>query len=247
MAYENQEHSWMTGFYWSLTVMSTLGFGDITFHSDLGRLFSVIVLMSGIILLLVLLPFTFIQYFYSPWIDAQNKMRTLRELPENVKGHVIFTFFDDITTALIERLSDYGIDYLIIIDDIKKATELYDLGYKVGYGFIDDPNTYKMMRVNQSALVFASNSDEVNTNIAFTIRELTQTTQIVTTANSPDSVDILELAGSNLVLEPRKMIGEAFARRVLGCDATASIIGHSKISLLPKPLRWERPSLVKNC
>ena len=37
MDYEGQEHTWLTGFYWTLTVMSTLGFGDITFHTDLGR------------------------------------------------------------------------------------------------------------------------------------------------------------------------------------------------------------------
>ncbi|NIT57888.1 MAG: potassium channel protein, partial [Aliifodinibius sp.] len=41
MLYEGQQHSWVTGFYWTLTVMSTLGFGDITFTSDLGRAFSV--------------------------------------------------------------------------------------------------------------------------------------------------------------------------------------------------------------
>ena len=40
MLVEGQTHSWLTGFYWTLTVMSTLGFGDITFHSDLGRVFS---------------------------------------------------------------------------------------------------------------------------------------------------------------------------------------------------------------
>ena len=34
MAAEGQQHSWLTGFYWTLTVMSTLGFGDITFTSD---------------------------------------------------------------------------------------------------------------------------------------------------------------------------------------------------------------------
>ncbi|NIN99101.1 MAG: potassium channel protein, partial [Anaerolineae bacterium] len=39
---EGQEHSWVTGVYWALTVMTTLGFGDITFHSDLGRLFSIV-------------------------------------------------------------------------------------------------------------------------------------------------------------------------------------------------------------
>ncbi|MHC4587851.1 MAG: ion channel, partial [Planctomycetota bacterium] len=29
MMWEGREHSWLTGFYWTLTVMSTLGFGDI--------------------------------------------------------------------------------------------------------------------------------------------------------------------------------------------------------------------------
>jgi uncharacterized membrane protein YhaH (DUF805 family) len=52
MRFEGREYTWMTGFYWSLTVMSTLGFGDITFHSDLGRFFTLIVLISGIVFLI---------------------------------------------------------------------------------------------------------------------------------------------------------------------------------------------------
>jgi voltage-gated potassium channel len=58
MEIEGQQHSWITGFYWTLTVMSTLGFGDITFSSDLGRVFSIVVMISGVIFLLVLMPFT---------------------------------------------------------------------------------------------------------------------------------------------------------------------------------------------
>ncbi|MBN1446414.1 MAG: two pore domain potassium channel family protein [Bacteroidetes bacterium] len=73
MEAEGRSHSWITGFYWTLTVMSTLGFGDITFHSDVGRLFSMFVLLSGIILLLILLPFTFIQFFYAPWLEARSR------------------------------------------------------------------------------------------------------------------------------------------------------------------------------
>ena len=60
MAYEGKDHTWLTGVYWTLTVMSTLGFGDTTFHTDLGRAFSIVVLITGVIFLLVLLPFTFI-------------------------------------------------------------------------------------------------------------------------------------------------------------------------------------------
>jgi hypothetical protein len=71
MLREGQEHTWITGIYWTLTVMSTLGFGDITFHTDLGRIFSIVVLLSGTIFLLVLLPFTFIEFFYEPWMKSQ--------------------------------------------------------------------------------------------------------------------------------------------------------------------------------
>ena len=40
---EHEQHSWVTGFYWTLVVMTTLGFGDVTFTSDTGRVFSMIV------------------------------------------------------------------------------------------------------------------------------------------------------------------------------------------------------------
>ena len=66
MEREGQSHSWATGVYWVMVVMSTLGFGDITFQSDLGRLFSVVVLLSGSVFMLVLLPFMFIQFFTRP-------------------------------------------------------------------------------------------------------------------------------------------------------------------------------------
>ena len=53
MAYEGQQHSLVTGFYWTLSTMSTLGYGDISFITDAGRLFSILVLLSGMIFMLV--------------------------------------------------------------------------------------------------------------------------------------------------------------------------------------------------
>ena len=104
MASEGQDFSWITGFYWTLTVMSTLGFGDITFHTDLGRIFSIGVLVSGVFFLLILLPFTFIQFFYAPWMEAQNAARAPRKLPEGTSGHVIITHYGPVTRHLIKKL-----------------------------------------------------------------------------------------------------------------------------------------------
>jgi len=97
MNLEGRYYSIITGFYWTLTVMSTLGFGDITFESDIGKIFSIIVLLSGIVFLLIMLPFAFIQFFYAPWLEAQSKSRAPRQLPENFANHVIITGYDPIT------------------------------------------------------------------------------------------------------------------------------------------------------
>jgi len=225
MAYEGHSHSWLTGIYWTLTVMTTLGFGDITFHSDLGRAFSILVLMSGLVFLVVLLPFTFIQFFYAPWMEAQARARAPRSLPSRTRGHVIFTTFDEIAAALIGKLSIYGIGYVILLEDLTRALELYDSGYQVAVGHLDDPDTYRKMRIESAALLVANSRDEVNTNIAVTAREVTSKTPVVSIANSHESVDILELAGSSHVLELYRMLGEALARRALGGNDSAHEIG----------------------
>jgi voltage-gated potassium channel len=228
MAYEGRQESWITGFYWTLTVMSTLGFGDITFQSDLGRLFSTLVLLSGIIFLLVLLPFTFIELFYAPWIKAQEAARAPTELPAETTGHVIITQHDAVTNALIERLNQYHYPYVLLVAELNDALHFHDLGYRVVRGALDSPETYRRVRVEQAALVATTANDRLNTNIAFTVREVNETVPIIATANAPASVDILELAGCNHVLQLGEMLGQALVRRVSGGDTQAHVIGRFK-------------------
>ena len=224
MLYEGREFSWVTGLYWTLTVMSTLGFGDITFHTDLGLLFTLAVLSSGIVLLLIMLPFTFIQFFYSPWLEAQSKIRTPRELPKGTTGHVIITSLDPITEKLIAKLKRRGFDYVLVVDELQKASELYDSGYKVVVGEPDDPETYHKLQVKNAAIVVATNDDLVNTSVAFTVREITDLVPIVTNANNENSMDILEFPGNTKVFQFAKMLGEELGKRTLGLGRPVNIV-----------------------
>ena len=225
MVFEGQEHSWITGFYWTLTVMSTLGFGDITFTSDVGRAFSIVVLLSGMVFLLILLPFTFIEFFYAPWMKAQAEARAPRQLPESMSGHVILTNLDPVSNALMDKLTHYGYPYALLVNDLDEALRLHDLGYRVVLAASDRPETYKLVRVQRAALVAATGNDLANTNIAFTVREMSESVPIVTTASSEDSLEILRLAGSSYVIQLGEMMGQALARRITGVDARAHVIG----------------------
>lgn len=225
MAYEGREESWITGFYWTLTVMSTLGFGDITFQSDLGRLFSTIVLFSGIIFLLVLLPFTFIEFFYAPWMKAQEEARARTELPPGTKNHVIIIQHDPVTDLLIRKLNQYHYSYVLLVADLQEALRLHHLGYNVVRGDLDLPETYRRVRVEKAALVAATANDRLNTNVAFTVQDVSDETPIVATASHPASVDILHLAGCDHVLQLGEMMGHALARRISGGSSLVHVIG----------------------
>jgi len=241
MAAEGKDYSWITGVYWTLTVMSTLGFGDITFQTDLGKAFSIVVLISGMLFMLTLLPFMFIKFFYAPWVDAENRNRAPRELPPGTGDHVIITNYDPVTMALIQKLTNHKHEYVLIVDDLRRALELYDQGLRVAVGDIDDPDTYRRLRVDRAALVVATNSDEMNTNIAFTVRELSDRVPILTTADSPFSDDILQMAGSTKVLRIYDILGRSLAAWTVGGTGRTNIISRFDDLLIAQYTAFETP------
>ena len=143
LSVENELHSWLTGFYWTLVVMTTLGFGDITFASDTGRVFSIVVLLSGVVFLVVMLPFLFIRLFYAPWLEARVRLRAPRAVPATMRGHVIIAEYDVIAAGFAARLADEGIPYVIIERDPVGAGQLFGDRISVLAGENDTRLTYE--------------------------------------------------------------------------------------------------------
>lgn len=224
MLHEGQNYSFITGVYWTLTVMSTLGFGDITFTSDVGKLFTIVVLLSGIILLLVILPFAFIQYFYAPWVKAMEKGHTPRKVPNDLQGHVIIVSTSPIALNLADELADYGAKCVILSSESQKTLDLRDQGYEAYVGGHDAPETYKNLNLDEAAMLVALDNDVRNTNIVFTARDVSATVTIVASAQNEDGIDILRLAGSSRVFQFHKLLGEALTRRVLNINMRFSIV-----------------------
>jgi Trk K+ transport system NAD-binding subunit len=123
--------------------------------------------------------------------------------------------------------------------------ELQDLDFRVAVGDLDDPQTYQRLKAENAALVVANIDDMMNTNIAFTIREISQEVPIVVNADLDDSVDILELAGSTYVFQFMKMLGQSLARRVLGTSTRANVIGKIESLLIAEAPAMRTPLVGK--
>ena len=240
------DYRWFDGIYWTMVTMTTLGYGEITFTSGWGKLFSIGVMLFGMMSMLVILPFAFIRFAYEPWMEAQNAARTPRSLPEDTRGHVIITNLDPVSRALIHKLGQYTIPYVVLVDDREEALRLHDHGFAVAVGDSDDPEVFRNVRVEQAAMVVATGKDEANANIAFTVRELVDNNvRVVTLAKSEASIDILELAGSRNVIRLGEMMGQFLARRTIGNDALAHVIGHFDELLIAEAMVMGTPLVGK--
>ena len=222
---EKEQHSWITGLYWTLVVMSTLGFGDITFTSDIGRLFSIVVLLSGVVFLLVVLPFLFIRLFYAPWLEARVRQRVPRHAPPGMNRHVIIARHDPIAAALIERLESEDIPYLVIEPDPVRAGQLFGDHVWVIAGDNDNRLTYERGAAMAARMVLANCEDTTNTNITLTVRELAPDLPVVAIVEQQESVDILELSGATAVVTLKQQLGDYLANRVDVGRPEAHVVG----------------------
>ena len=225
---EGQSHSWPTALYWTVVTMSTVGFGDIVFESDVGRMFSLFVLASGIPLLLVILPAIFIRVVYAPWLEARLRQDVPSQLQEPLSDHVIITRHGPIASGLIDRLTLSEIPYLVVEPDKSTALQLMNAGVHVVNANLDSRETYEHVCVEQARFVVANCEDTVNTNIALTVREVSDHVPIVGLVEDEDSIDILEFSGCTHVYAPFIRLGEFLAARASAGVGSADVIGSVK-------------------
>jgi voltage-gated potassium channel len=217
--YEDRHYSLVTGLYWTLSTMSTLGLGDIVFQSDVGKVYTVLVL------LFVVFPFAFIRFFYAPWMAT-------RRVSDRIANHVIITSFDAIAPALVDELELHGIPYYVIEPDGARAQSLQDAGIAVVNGEADDRATYDRLRVGSASLVVATAEDTTNTNVTLTVREAAASVPIMALVDKEASIDILELAGASRVLARKSQLGEQLANRLNAGHTQVHIIGTFREALI---------------
>jgi Trk K+ transport system NAD-binding subunit len=130
------------------------------------------------------------------------------------------------TEILLQMLADHGYPAWVLSPSLEEALKLRERGVPTLTGDPNDYATWELLRIGQAAMLVANGSDISNTNVTFTVRGVSETLPIVATASSDAARDALELAGVSHILRTEEMMGSALARRVIGNDAAAHVIGN---------------------
>ncbi|MFO7830521.1 MAG: NAD-binding protein [Desulfuromonadaceae bacterium] len=221
---EGREYSLIAGIYWTITVMTTLGFGDITFHTDTGYIFAGIVTISGVVFLLIILPFGMVSLFLAPWIEQRLRYTPTLELPANTEGHIVIFGLDSITRLFIKKIKGRKLNFVIVTQDYDRAIKLEEQeGLKVVHGSATDANVMRRLRVDGARYVVANLSDPQNANICLTLRSICDT-PIVALVRDPDHQKLLRQAGANHVIALPRILGRFLATRATTRGAMAHVL-----------------------
>jgi Trk K+ transport system NAD-binding subunit len=158
-------------------------------------------------------------------MKAQSNARAPREVGPQMRHHVIIVNYGPVAETLIEQLTTQDVPYVMIVPDLNEALRLHDQEISVVLGLIDDPATYRRAGAERAALVATLGSELVNTNIAFTVREVAENVPIFAIARSDTAEEVLRRAGQTQVLRLGRMLGLAMARRTHGGDNLAHVVG----------------------
>jgi len=216
---------WVESFYWVLTTMSTLGYGDITFSGNAGRLFSMAVMFTGVFYLFIVLPFVFMEFLYKPFMEYQTGARVARKFEHAGGKHVILTHYDSISHALMDKLTHFGYPFVLVVENLKQALSLHDMDFPVMLGNLDDAETLENASIKNAAMLVATDDDIRNVNIAFRARDASPSLPIVSTCNRATSEEILSLAGASHVIRSSQQTGSFLARRICCTDNYTHMIG----------------------
>jgi voltage-gated potassium channel len=195
----------LTAFYWVVVTITTLGYGDIVFHSQLGRFFSVFVALSGIaILWALILPLIITPRLEHLFIAAPSSV------PEKIMGHIIISGYNPIVETLAERFTIEKIPFLIIERSEEIARGIYRK-YPVLWGDPSEVDVLIKANISSARLFLANEKDELNAEAILTLREISNI-DMIALVDDLARARFLRYAGASRIISPKTLLGTFIAQ-----------------------------------
>ena len=207
MIYEGQKQNAypITAVYWVMETITTLGYGDIIFHSDAGRLFTIIVSVSGLFILwAVVLPFE-----VTPRIEKLAKVIPTAAPPKTT-NHIIICGYNSIVESLTERLSMQEIPFLII----ERSEEVARRIYKKYPTVLGDPNDHEVLvnsNLDHARMLIANETEELNAEVIMAVRDISDI-EVIAIVDDLTKCQVLSYAGASRAISPKTLLGNFIAQ-----------------------------------
>jgi Trk K+ transport system NAD-binding subunit len=222
--FSEQDLDLIDAIYFTVTIMTTTGFGDIHLRNAPPplQLYGVALMLSGTAALAIL---------FALITDALISARLARvigaAIPRGLHDHVIVCGLGNIGYRMVEQLHDLGVP---LVAAEREETNRYlpavrRLGVPVLVGDIRLPETLQILQVQRArSVVVVTSSDIVNLETALNVQTLSPQVRVVLRLFDPDLAARVERAfGIHISRSPSALAAPAFAAAAAGEHVLATV------------------------
>jgi len=196
---EGRAYTAVDAVYWVITTMTTQGAGDIVFVSSIGKIFSMVVELTGIVLFFaILIPIVVAPVLQSVRASVPTKSKA--------QEHVLIVGYSPMVDTIIGELNERDLPYLVIDGDRDVVQALVERKIPCIYGDPSDEVTLKNAQIQRAKKVVLNQSDEKNAIIALVAKKLTRADIIGLVEDMANAVYLL-YAGADKVVSPKQLLG----------------------------------------
>jgi len=206
-----EDWRFLDALYMTVMTLSTVGYKEIAPMSDLGQLFTITLIASGVGIALITLT------LIARWIaeggpGETSRRRRMQKRIDGMNGHYIICAYGRVGRTVAREFEAEGVPFVTI----DKDEELEERMLRDGVGFvIGDPASEQVLVAagiaRAKGLICAVDSDADNVYITLAARSIQPDLFIVARASEAVSADRLYRAGANRVISPYVSSGRHMA------------------------------------
>ena len=206
--------SLMDALYQTGITFTTVGFGEIAPISQIGRLFTIFLIIAG---------FAVFSYAVGILVDVINKGRLIALFKENrmlykiarLKNHMVICYHNDYTIDLTRELRKTHIPFVVV--DPREDMEEIAKKYKYPFFVKGDPHTLLAMKKSHlssaKGVITLSHSTPDNIAVISSVRLYEKDLgrhpyYILSVAQTDEEIEKLQRLGANEVLSPTKLVAK---------------------------------------
>jgi voltage-gated potassium channel len=207
--------NWLDSIYMTVITLATVGYGETRPLGDRGRIFTIILIGLGIIIIGYIVN-RFTEAIIQGYFQEGRKLRQQGRLIENLKEHYILCGYGRTGKQIAQEFQAEGISFIIVDLDLDSVESAKEIGYITLQGDATLDETLVKVGIERAAcLVAALPSDAENLYTVLSAKTLNPAVRTIARASTEEAVKKLQRGGADAVVSPYITGGKRMAAAAL--------------------------------